>query len=84
MDIAPVYCEIAMRRLEDFRQTGKTGWQNSNPFERKLASDADLPSLVRPDPEVAENVQATVPLSLEPGCCNVFIWVAVWRDSIRI
>lgn len=33
LDIDPVYCEIAIRRLERYRQTGKTGWQNSNPFE---------------------------------------------------
>ncbi len=33
MDIDPVYCEIAIRRLERFRKTGLQGWQNSNPFE---------------------------------------------------
>jgi site-specific DNA-methyltransferase (adenine-specific) len=42
MDIDPIYCEIAIRRLERFRQTGKTGWQNSNPFEQELASDKVL------------------------------------------
>lgn len=31
-DIDPVYCEITIRRLERFRETGLTGWQNSNPF----------------------------------------------------
>ncbi len=36
MDIDPVFCEIAIRRLEHFRQTGRTGWQNSNPFAREL------------------------------------------------
>ena len=36
MDLDPVYCEITRRRLEHFRQTGKTGWQNSNPFAREL------------------------------------------------
>lgn len=31
-DIEPVYTEIAIRRLEHFRKTGRLGWQNSNPF----------------------------------------------------
>lgn len=33
MDIDPIFCEITIRRLERFRQCGKTGWQHSNPFE---------------------------------------------------
>lgn len=36
MDIDPIFCEIAIRRLEHFRQTGRTGWQNSNPFAQEL------------------------------------------------
>lgn len=36
MDIEPVFCEITRRRLENFRRTGKTGWQNSNPFAHEL------------------------------------------------
>jgi site-specific DNA-methyltransferase (adenine-specific) len=36
MDIDPVFCEITVRRLEHFRRTGKTGWQNSNPFAHEL------------------------------------------------
>jgi site-specific DNA-methyltransferase (adenine-specific) len=31
-DIDPVYAEITIRRLENFRKTGKTGWQWKNPF----------------------------------------------------
>ena len=27
-DIDPVFCEIAIRRLEQYRKTGKRGWQN--------------------------------------------------------
>jgi site-specific DNA-methyltransferase (adenine-specific) len=46
VDSDPVYCEIAIRRLERFRQTGKTGWQNSNPFESESLSDSDLRTLV--------------------------------------
>jgi len=33
MDIDPIFCEITIRRLERFRQCGKTGWQYGNPFE---------------------------------------------------
>ncbi len=36
MDVDPVFCEITIRRLEHFRQTGQTGWQNSNPFACEL------------------------------------------------
>ena len=32
-DIDPVYCEITIRRLERYRQVGRTGWQNGHPFE---------------------------------------------------
>jgi site-specific DNA-methyltransferase (adenine-specific) len=31
-DIDPVFAEITIRRLERFRETGKTGWQTGNPF----------------------------------------------------
>ena len=36
MDVDPVFCEITIRRLERYRRTGRTGWQNSNPFAREL------------------------------------------------
>ncbi|MGE0883071.1 MAG: site-specific DNA-methyltransferase [Blastocatellales bacterium] len=36
MDLDPIFCEITIRRLEHFRLTGRTGWQNSNPFAREL------------------------------------------------
>ncbi len=35
-DIDPIYCEIAIRRLEHFRATGRTGWQNGHAFEAEL------------------------------------------------
>jgi DNA modification methylase len=38
IDIDPLFCEISIRRIEHFRETGKTGWQNGNPFERELES----------------------------------------------
>lgn len=33
MDVDPIFCEITIRRLEQFRQSGRLGWQNSHPFE---------------------------------------------------
>lgn len=38
VDIDPVFAEITIRRLENFRATGRTGWQNGNPFEGELAN----------------------------------------------
>lgn len=46
MDIDPVFCEIAIRRLERFRTHRKTGWQNSNPFAVEIANDPELQRLV--------------------------------------
>jgi len=47
MDLDPVYCEITIRRLERFRATGKTGWQNSNPFAAEIAADEELRALLQ-------------------------------------
>ena len=38
-DIDPVYCEIAIRRLEHFRASGKTGWQNGHAFENEMPTE---------------------------------------------
>jgi len=54
MDIEPVFAEITIRRLERFRATGKTGWQNGNPFVPEIENDDELRRLVRclgPDEE---------------------------------
>ncbi|MGH7965041.1 MAG: DNA-methyltransferase, partial [Candidatus Binatia bacterium] len=45
-DIDPLYCEITIRRLERFRRTGKTGWQNSNPFASETSRDPELQRLL--------------------------------------
>lgn len=46
MDIDPLFCEITIRRLEHFRQTGRAGWQNGHPFEEEYVcpsqDDAEL------------------------------------------
>jgi site-specific DNA-methyltransferase (adenine-specific) len=38
-DYDPVFCEITLRRLENFRDNDKTGWQNSNPFYKEIIKD---------------------------------------------
>jgi len=43
-DIDPVFCEISIRRLENFRNKRKTGWQNSNPFAEEIMKDKKLRS----------------------------------------
>ena len=42
-DIDPLYAEITIRRLERFRSTGRTGWQNGHPFEK----DVDLEKTIK-------------------------------------
>jgi site-specific DNA-methyltransferase (adenine-specific) len=49
IDIDPIYCEIAIRRLERFRATGKTGWQNGNPFEKEILENSELRSSLMPE-----------------------------------
>ncbi|MFO7525636.1 MAG: site-specific DNA-methyltransferase [Ignavibacteriaceae bacterium] len=41
-DIDPIFCEICIRRLERFRSTGKTGWQNSNPFAAEIINNRKI------------------------------------------
>ncbi len=47
IDIEPVFCEITIRRLENFRRTGKTGWQNSNPFYEEITKDKKLKTYLK-------------------------------------
>ncbi len=63
MDIDPVFCEIVIRRLEHYRTTGRTGWQNSNPFAIEIASDKELRTLVQPpdDQEMAVEGSRVLP-----------------------
>ena len=42
VDIDPIICEITLRRLEHYRETGFTGWQNSNPFFAEILADNKL------------------------------------------
>ena len=54
LDSDPIYCEIAIRRLERFRQTGKTGWQNANPFEEEMRREPKFKSLIGHTENVAD------------------------------
>ena len=47
IDIDPVFCEISIRRLERLRKTGKTGWQNSNPFAEEIKNTSKIISYLR-------------------------------------
>lgn len=60
MDHDPIYCEIALRRLERFRATGKTGWQNGNPFEKEILGNPELKALVDNAPEVVKEQQLSL------------------------
>lgn len=55
IDVDPLYAEITIRRLEQYRETERLGWQNGHPFqdemptplgdaEAELASTAPTPS----------------------------------------
>jgi site-specific DNA-methyltransferase (adenine-specific) len=55
-DIDPVFCEMTIRRLEHFRASGQTGWQNGHAFEQDniMSSITEKPT----DPIVP--IQATL------------------------
>jgi len=58
-DIDPLFCEIAIRRLERFRATGRLGWQNGNPFPEVGA--LQLEPMLTPDSEqCSERMQASL------------------------
>lgn len=42
IDTDPIFCEITIRRLEHYRASGQTGWQNSHAFHAELDSAAML------------------------------------------
>jgi site-specific DNA-methyltransferase (adenine-specific) len=51
-DIDPVFCEITIRRLENFRKNNLTGWQNSNPFFEEILEDKKLKSYLTRNYEI--------------------------------
>ena len=47
VDKDPVFCEISLRRLENYRSNKKIGWQNSNPFDFEIKSDIKLSTYLK-------------------------------------
>lgn len=47
IDLDPVFCEISLRRLENYREHKQTGWQNSNPFHLEILNDKKLRSYLK-------------------------------------
>lgn len=41
-DIDPIYCEMSIRRLEHYRETGQMGWQNHHAFATELGDSPEL------------------------------------------
>ena len=39
LEIDPIFAELTIRRLENYRSTGKTGWQWKNPFPELKETD---------------------------------------------
>jgi site-specific DNA-methyltransferase (adenine-specific) len=72
-DVDPVFCEIAIRRLERFRSCGKLGWQNGNPFEREIESDPKLRVLARSSAAEAESAQLALPGAIDTCKRNVLV-----------
>ena len=46
-DLDPIFCEIAIRRLEYYRRTGRLGWQNGHPFEKEMPEPNKLAEAIR-------------------------------------
>lgn len=45
-DVDPLFCEISIRRLENFRSTGELGWQNRHAFVEEQSQDRRLRELL--------------------------------------
>lgn len=60
IDTDPIFCEISIRRLENYRKTGRLGWQNSHAFEH------DLPVQFEPTQEESVALEPTNNKSVEP------------------
>lgn len=64
MEIDPIFCEISIRRIERFQKTGRTGWQNSNPFEKEIGEGLLGIEDIQDSEIVPSNPQARVQQSL--------------------
>lgn len=55
IDIDPIYCEITIRRLENYRKNGRLGWQNSNAFQEEIKNDKELQNYLNEKYELSFN-----------------------------
>jgi DNA modification methylase len=60
VDTDPIFCEIAIRRLEHYRQTGRLGWQNSHAFESDIHMNFATDGEETPSENMSENVVQAV------------------------
>ncbi len=65
IDLDPVYCEIAIRRLERYRSCGKLGWQDGNPFEQEIAGSPELREMLAPGLNTSEPAVGQMQLALD-------------------
>jgi site-specific DNA-methyltransferase (adenine-specific) len=66
-DIEPVFCEISLRRLERFRETGLTGWQNSNPFAEEIRSNKKLKNYLKKNYDISVPAEFNIPGKQKSG-----------------
>ncbi len=59
-DIDPIFCEISIRRVENFRENKKTGWQNSNPFTEEILKDKKLKKHLKENYNITYERDATL------------------------
>lgn len=59
-DLDPIFCEVAIRRLEHFRATGRTGWQNGQAFEKELPDFSAEEVLEAPGGQIEVQLQPTM------------------------
>lgn len=64
MDTDPIFCEIAIRRIERYRKSGRTGWQAGHPFEEEEGHDPKLAAALRTAVAKADDQPAMDLLSL--------------------
>lgn len=59
-EVDPIFCEIMIRRLEQFRATGRSGWQNGHPFEKELPEFDAEEAMETPEGKVEVELQPTM------------------------
>ena len=61
-DLDPVFCEITLRRLENYRKNKRAGWQNSNPFADEIKSDRKIRNYLKKRYQIESESYKTHPL----------------------